>query len=133
MRNTQAKLYKNASYLQNNLQYIDYQAIKNIIQIRNLQGITKRSMAEALDINEASYGRIESGKIALAYSMLAKIASVFNLSVVDVITYPDKFEKKEIIGEEPVEAILQIKLKKDKKDQVLKLVFGDNNIEILNK
>lgn len=42
-------------------------------------------------------------------------------------------KKKEIIGEEPVEAILQIKLKKDKKDQVLKLVFGDNNIEILNK
>lgn len=109
------------------------EVIKNIIQIRNLQGITKRSMAEALDINEASYGRIESGKIALAYNMLAKIASVFNLSVVDVITYPDKFEKKEIIGEEPVEAILQIKLKKDKKDQVLKLVFGDNNIEILNK
>lgn len=69
------------------------EVIKNIIQIRNLQGITKRSMAEALDINEASYGRIESGKIALAYSMLAKIASVFNLSVVDVITYPDKFEK----------------------------------------
>ena len=75
------------------------EVIKNIIQIRNLQGITKRSMAEALDINEASYGRIESGKIALAYSMLAKIASVFNLSVVDVITYPDKFEKKEIIGQ----------------------------------
>lgn len=34
------------------------EVIKNIIQIRNLQGITKRSMAEALDINEASYGRI---------------------------------------------------------------------------
>ena len=32
-----------------------------------------------------------------------------------------------------VEAVLQIKLKKDKKDQVLRLVFGDNNIEILNK
>lgn len=72
------------------------EVIKNIIQIRNLQGITKRSMAEALDINETSYGRIESGKIALAYSMLAKTASVFNLSVVDVITYPDKFEKKKL-------------------------------------
>ena len=35
--------------------------------------------------------------------------------------------------QEPVEAILQIKLKKDKKDQVLKLVFGENDIEILNK
>ncbi len=35
--------------------------------------------------------------------------------------------------EEPVEAILQIRLRKEKKDQVLRLVFGDNNIEILNK
>ncbi len=35
--------------------------------------------------------------------------------------------------QEPIEATLQIKLKKDKKDQVLKLVFGENNLEILNK
>ena len=56
-----------------------------------------------------------------------------NKLVQRIIKAYDKFEKKEIIGEEPVEAILQIKLKKDKKDQVLKLVFGDNNIEILNK
>lgn len=111
----------------------EVKVIKNIIQIRNLQGITKRSMAELLKINEASYGRIENGKIALAYSVLAKIASIFKMSVVDLITYPDKYVKAESTKEEPVEAILQIKLKKDKKDQVLRLVFGDNNIEILNK
>lgn len=39
----------------------------------------------------------------------------------------------EITNEEPIKATLQIELKKDKKDQVLKLVFGDNNLEILNK
>ncbi len=107
--------------------------IRNIIQIRNSQGLTKRSMAETLNINEASYGRIESGKIALSYSQLAKIASIFQMSVIDIISYPDKYVKHELSGEEPVEAVLQIRLKKDKKDQVLKLVFGDNNIEILNK
>lgn len=107
--------------------------IQNIIQIRNSKGFTKRSMAEALNINEASYGRIENGKIALSYRLLAKIASHFQMSVIDVIAYPDKYVKTKITSEEPVEAILQIKLKKDKKDQVLKLVFGENNIEILNK
>ncbi len=107
--------------------------IKNIAQIRNAQGLTKRSMAAALNINEASYGRIENGKIALSYSQLAQIASIFQMSVIDVIGYPDRYVKAEPTGEEPVEAVLQIKLKKDKKDQVLKLVFGENNIEILNK
>lgn len=106
--------------------------VRNIVKIRNLRGLSKREVAIKLNMNEASYGRIESGKIALSYNHLAQIASVLNMSVIDVITYPDVYCKKEE-KEEPVEAILQIKLKKDKKDQVLKLVFGENNIEILNK
>lgn len=106
--------------------------VRNIVKIRNLRGLSKREVAIKLNMNEASYGRIESGKIALSYNYLAQIASVLNMSVIDVITYPDVYCKKEE-KEEPVEAILQIKLKKDKKDQVLKLVFGENNIEILNK
>ena len=107
--------------------------LKNIIQIRNSQGLTKRSMAASMNINEASYGRIESGKIALSYHDLAQIASIFQMSVIDVITYPDKFVKNDPQFEEPVEAVLQIKLKKDKKDQVLKLIFGEHDIEILNR
>jgi len=107
--------------------------IKNIVQIRSSQGLTKRRMADLMNINEASYGRIESEKVALSYSDLAKIAGILGMSVIDVITYPDKYVKTETQGDEPVEAVLQIKLKKDKKDQVLKLVFGENNIEILNK
>lgn len=118
-----------------NFNYImnEKKIIQNIIQIRNSKGFTKRSMADALNINEASYGRIENEKIALSYKQLAQIASRFDMSVIDVIGYPDKYVKAEPANEEPVEAILQIKLKKDKKDQVLKLVFGENNIEILNK
>ena len=61
------------------------------------------------------------------------ISNVLGISVIDLITYPKKYVEKNSSEEEPVEAILQIKLKRDKKEQVLKLVFGDNNIEILNK
>lgn len=108
--------------------------IKNIIQIRRNQDLTKRQMADRMNINETSYGRIESGNIGLSCKHLADIASALRVSIVDIITYPDKWEKVEQSehGSEPVEAILQIKLQKSKKDQVLRLVFGDNDIELLN-
>lgn len=115
--------------------FTEKEVIKNIIKIRNNHGLTKREVAAAININEASYGRIESGEIALSYDKLANIASALGLSVIDVITYPYKYALQDDSRHEdsPVEAVLQIKLKKDKKDQVLKLVFGENNIEILNK
>ena len=110
------------------------QVVKNIIQIRNNKGFTKRQVADVLNINEASYGRIESGKIALSYQHLAQIASVFNMDVVDIIVYPNNYVLSEVGKQsEPVEAVLQIKLQHDKRDQVLSLVFGENNLEILNK
>ena len=107
--------------------------IRKIIQIREEHGITKRELAERLEMNEASYGRIESGKIALSFKHLAQIASAFGMEVIDILTYPKKFVEAGQNDDEQVEAVLQIKLKKEKKEQVLKLVFGDNNIEILNR
>lgn len=112
--------------------------LKNITQVRERKGFTKRKMAELLNINEASYGRMEAGEVAITYSRLAEIASIFQMPIIDLITYPDVYRKVEVDGEtaradEPVEAVLQIKLRREKREQVLKLVFGDNDIEILNK
>lgn len=108
--------------------------IKNIIQIRESKGFTKRKVADALNINEASYGRIESGKTALSYGYLADIARCFDMEVIDIITHPKRYVlSEEDAKAEPVEAVLQIKLRSDKRDQVLNLIFGDNNLEILNK
>lgn len=107
--------------------------ISNIIKIRQSQRLTKRAIAEILCMSEANYGKIESGKVALSYRQLSKIANALKISVIDVITYPDRYRKLDYEEPEPVEAVLQIRLQKDKKDQVLRLVFGDNNIEILNK
>jgi hypothetical protein len=59
------------------------------------------------------------------------------MDVINIITYPKKYVDSSSVLENVLcideKVVLQIELKKEKKDQVLKLVFGENNVEILNK
>ncbi len=65
---------------------------------------------------------------------LLDVCKVLSYNFFDLYTSQLPFVKQmEDLQTEPIEATLQIKLRKDKKDQVLKLVFGENNLEILNK
>lgn len=107
--------------------------IGNIIKIMNSKNLKQSSLMEPLDITEGNVSKLINGKTKLTYDTLSKIATFLSVSVIDIITYPEVYVKSNAVEQEPVEAILQIKLKKDKKDQVLRLVFGENNIEILNK
>ena len=86
-----------------------------------------------MGITSSQFSKVLKMKVKLSVVQLSKLAQSLSISEIDVITYPDRYVKVQDSEAEPVEAVLQIKLKKDKKDQVLKLVFGDNNIEILNK
>lgn len=86
-----------------------------------------------MGITSSQFSKVLKMKVKLSVVQLSKLAQNLSMSEIDVITYPDRYVKVQGSEAEPVEAVLQIKLKKDKKDQVLKLVFGDNNIEILNK
>lgn len=106
---------------------------KNIREIRLKKSINQQFLADALEVDVAVISNIEKGKRELRVNELEKIANALEVSVIDLIVYPKKYIEKTEGEEEPLEAILQIKLKKDKKEQVLKLVFGENNIEILNK
>lgn len=107
--------------------------ISNIIKILKSKNLPQASLAAPLDVAEGNVSKLLHNKTRLTYDMLANIASYLSMSVIDIITWPEKYVRKASPETEPIEAILQIKLKKDKKDQVLKLVFGENDIEILNK
>lgn len=109
------------------------QIISNIIKIMRDRNLTQAIIADYAGISASQFSKVISGKVNLSFLQLSKIATKLSMSEMDIVTYPDHFYKKELTEADPVEAVLQIKLKKDKKDQVLKLVFGDNNIEILNK
>lgn len=107
--------------------------IENIRKIRLNKGINQQVIADALNVDVAVISNIEKGKRELKVSELEIISNALEVSVLDLFTYPKKYVEAEDSSSEPLEAILQIKLRKDKKDQVLKLVFGENNLEILNK
>lgn len=107
--------------------------IGNIIKILKSKNLTQASLAAPLDLTEGNVSKLLHNKTKLTFDMLSKIASFLSMSEIDIIAYPELYVKASSPDAEPVEAVLQIKLKKDKKDQVLKLVFGENNIEILNK
>lgn len=109
------------------------QILSNIIKILNERNLTRSSLIEPLELSDGSVSKLLNGQTKLSYDALSKIASFLSISVIDIITYPDKYVPVMSPDAEPLEAILQIKLKKEKKDQVLKLVFGDNNFELLNK
>lgn len=107
--------------------------VENIKEIRLNKGIKQQIIADALCVDVAVISNIEKGKRELKVSELEKISKVLGVTVVDLFTYPKKYVESNECVNDPVEAILQIKLRKDKKEQVLKLVFGDNNLEILNR
>lgn len=79
-------------------------------------------MANEIGINEGSYARLESGLIALSYEYLARIASIFNMSVIDVITYPDVYVKR-TDGNAPSERIsVTFEVDPSEKEYLLRLV-----------
>ncbi len=68
--------------------------LQNIETIRKKKGIKQSEMADKLGIAQPSYSRYftESGDMKL--SMLQRIADILEVSLVDIIIYPDKYEKK---------------------------------------
>ena len=103
-------------------------------KIREVTGNSQTEMAEKMNKTQSAYARYELGKTKIDFETIELFAKAINMSVIDVITYPEKWgpiENKE--EKEETKVTLQIELKKEKKDQVLKLAFGENILEILNK
>lgn len=73
------------------MKYNEEKIIANIVQIRNLKRFSQSAIAESLHVDVATISRIENGKIALSYKTLADIAKALDMSIIDVITYPEVF------------------------------------------
>lgn len=106
--------------------------IERIRKIINDKGLTQAAMAEYAGTTPSQFSKILNGEVQISLWQLSNIATSLNLDIIDIFTYPEKYISPEKPQEEII-ASLTIQLKKEKKDQVLKLVFGDNNLEILNK
>jgi len=107
--------------------------IKNIIDIRKEKGISQEFIAEVLHVDTSVISNIERGKRELKVCELEIIAKALQVDVLYLLTYPHVYVKKEMDNKQKLtETIIQIKLTGEKRENVLKLVFGDNNLEFLN-
>jgi transcriptional regulator with XRE-family HTH domain len=102
--------------------------ISNIMQIRHFLKLTQKEVGEGIDITEASYSRIESGKIALSYNHLTRIASFFKMSVIDIISYPETYAPSKTPQNTKVLVELDVS-----NDEFIKMGLKDKVIQILNK
>lgn len=107
--------------------------VNNLHKILRDKNLTQAILAEYMGTSPSQVNRILKGGLNVTLAQISNLAQNLSLREIDIFTYPEQFVSPEKQENEPVEAILQVRLKKDKKDQVLKLVFGENNLDILNK
>jgi len=107
--------------------------VNNIRKIMKIRDLKQAALAMDADISQKALSKIMTGTQNLTMDYLSKIAKALSLREIDIITWPDRYVLANSGEEGPAEVLLQMRLTKEKKDQVLKLVFGENNIEILNK
>lgn len=106
--------------------------IERLRKIINDKGLTQGAMAEYAGTTPSQFSKIMKGEVQISLWQLSNIATSLHWDIIDLFTYPQKYVSSDKNNED-ITASLTIQLKKEKKDQVLKLVFGDNNLEILNK
>lgn len=101
--------------------------ISNIRKIMRDRNLTQAAAAEYMGTSESQFSKILNGNVRLSLLQLENFARNLSMREIDVITYPKVYVEKGRPDEEPVEAILQIRLKKGVREKVLKTVFGEGN------
>lgn len=101
--------------------------LNNIRKIMKDRNLTQAAAAEFMGTSESQFSKILNGNVRLSLLQLENFARNLSMREIDVITYPKVYVEKGRPDEEPVEAILQIRLKKDVREKVLKTVFGEGN------
>lgn len=106
--------------------------IDNLIKIMNDRKLTKSAFADLIMFPEPKWNKISNGRQALSIDELSLIADKLQIREMDIYTYPKiyvEFDAKH----DGIKAQLTIELKETLRQQVLELIFGNRNVELLNK
>jgi transcriptional regulator with XRE-family HTH domain len=105
--------------------------------LRERAGFTQEQMAEKMELSQSAYARFELSKTKIDLKRLERFAKELNRSLIEVLTFPDRYINVVDIGKElnsyTPDVTVQIKVAGEKRDTILKTIFGDKDLEILNK
>ncbi|MDR1984107.1 MAG: helix-turn-helix transcriptional regulator [Prevotellaceae bacterium] len=109
----------------------------NVKEIREKLGFSQEMMAEKMNISQSAYARFELQKTKIDLARLTVFANSVGMNFIDVLTFPERYINVRDIGKEigsnSPEIFIHIKIKEKKRTDIMKLLFGDNNIDILNE
>lgn len=103
--------------------------LQNIINIRNTKGFTQDYVASKIGMKQAGYALIEKGERGLQFEMLEQIAIIFGMDIIDIITYPDKYEKRGSQNQ-LTKVLVELEINTD---EFVKFGLRDKMLQILNK
>ena len=106
-----------------------------IKQIRENAGLSQEKMAEKMNITQSSYARFVLSKSKSDLNRIESFANALGMSVIDVITYPEKYINTKDVNEElnkkGPEIIVQIKVKENTKKEILNLLSKNKDLDFI--
>lgn len=108
-----------------------YPIADNVRKIMNDRKLTQIALAEYAGMSESQFSQAINGHRPFSLEFLSNLASGLGMRLIDIFTYPEVYQPMSKESEE-MTASITIQLKDEKKEQALKLLFGDKNIKVLN-
>lgn len=110
--------------------YPPHPVIDCIRKIMNDRNLKKSTLAMYAGIDPSQMTKVMNGTVQINLWQLSNLASGLGMELIDLFTYPEKFRPVNESKDE-MTASITIQLKDEKKEQALKLLFGDKNLKLL--
>ena len=106
-----------------------------IKELREAAGFSQEKMAEKMNLTQSSYARFEQQKTKIDLERVEEFAKQLDKSLIEVLAYPERYINVKDIGKElnaqSPEIIIQLKVMGRKREDILQLIFGDNDLKII--
>lgn len=90
--------------------------LENIKAIRAKRGFTQEFVAEKLNCDYTTYGKIENGKTSLSVEKLIKLSEIFNIDITEILGLNCK-NKEEKNNDNKIKILIEIELNKNEINQ----------------
>lgn len=104
---------------------------ENIRKIRLAKGMTQEQFAEVLHLDPSVISKIEKGERKILADDLVKFAELIGEDVTYFYTYPKKYVDSELLNA-PERISVTFEVSPDKRDILLKLVTGQDPVDLRN-
>ena len=111
--------------------YTTQMILKNIKAIRESKNLTQVKVAGLMGITQPHYTRFERGLIKLDIETLLEFSKVVEMTIVEIIIYPLKFESaKNAENTEESEITIKLKISNDNKVKIMDMLLMNEMVKI---